>query len=99
MENKKYIEELDEWFEDDADYSEYASDLVDEYCEILMKEEGMTRPIDEGDPVDVTEPYQFMWTRKAQKKIEAQINHYYALGIEHWPDGDIEINPSAYREI
>lgn len=94
MDKGIWVEEIKEYVKDDEEYSEYASEIMDEYCDELAKEEGMTRPTTEDDP----EEYSEMWTTKASRLIEREIQHYYVIGIKHWPDGDIEIKPMQYRE-
>jgi hypothetical protein len=103
MEVGKYVEELDEWIEDDYCYSEAAAEIVDNLCEELGKQEGMTRLVLEDQWEWDTEwtPESGEWTDKACTLIEQEIAHWQLIGHNYWPDGDIDIQMhlTQYREL
>jgi hypothetical protein len=96
-----WIEELQSWVKDDYEYSEAAAESIDEFCKDLQKEEGMTRSVTENDAYEEIDNIAFVYTHKAQKLIESEINAWTMLGLQHWPDGDIdiEIHITQYKEL
>jgi hypothetical protein len=95
-----WIEELSLTIADDYEFSEAAAEIVDSYCERLREQEGMTIPIEEYDGA-VEDHWTHLWSDKAQKLIESEINEWTMLGLQHWPDGDIDIHQflMRYREL
>lgn len=101
QENKgTWIEEMCQYIETDDDYSEYAAQLVDEYCEELGKDPAMSIPVDQYEgPVE--DGWTHVWSTKASRLIDQEINMWTMLGLQHWPDGDIDIQQhlTQYKEL
>jgi len=91
------VEELEnEDIADEDEMSEALGELLTEFCEQLEKEEGMTRPIEEDD--GDCESASFMWTDKAMKQIDNELNNLNAIGSKYFPYGGINIQSHMYRE-
>ncbi len=100
MEVGKFVTELNEWIEDDECYAEAAAEIVDEYCQELAREEGMSIPVDQYEgPVE--DHWSYVWTDKATKLIEQEVSRWVEVGKKYWPDGDIDIwqHLTQYKEL
>ncbi len=87
---------------DPSELEEAVEQEMDEYCEELHKEEGMTRPVNEDDPVGDMDAEQikisFMWTNKAVKMIENEMNQWTSIAAKYYPDEGIEVRTNWYKE-
>ena len=86
----------DENIDDEWDMSETLSSMFEDFLLELEKEEGMIRPVRDGDWSDDPKPL-FMWTRKAQKLIDEELANLRRLGEKYFP-GEVTIDSYMYRE-
>ena len=90
------VEELNnEEISDEWEMSDALSEELTEFCMALEKEDGMTRPVNEEDGADNN--CHFMWTSKAQKLIDSEINRLQVIAQKYYPDG-VDISSHMYRE-
>ena len=89
--------------DDESELEEAIEQELDEYCEALSKEEGMTRPVGEDDCIGDMDDQQisnaFMWTNKAQKLIDNEMAHWNSIVAKYYPDGGVEVRTNWYREF
>ena len=83
---------------DGGDYSEYASDVLDEFLSDLIKCDGMIKPITESmrEDFDISENADFVYTYKGERIAEEMIRRLTAVGEAHFPDDFITVSSSLY---
>lgn len=93
------IPELNESFEDVGEFNDYASDMVDDYCRELEGREGMKKDMDEDEKWACEDNgWAFMWSDKASKLINAEIDRLTKIGQKYFDEFDVEVKPMMYRE-
>lgn len=99
-----FIEELKENCDlDSSDLEDRLCESLDDFCEGLSKQDGMTRPFDpENDDVDDADrPPKFMWTDKASREIESHIGWCHIIAGKYLTDAElneITIETNWYKE-
>ena len=95
-----HIEEINEDCEDISDYEDRAIEILDEYCTQLQKEEGMTISIEEADKQELNyeESWAYLWSDKAGKLINAEMDRLYSIAEKYYPNEDITIQSYMYQE-
>lgn len=83
---------------DGGDYSEYASDVLEEFLSDLVKRDGMVRYVtdSEREELDLEDYVQFLYTRKGERIAKEMIRRLTAVGEAHFPDDFITISSSLY---
>lgn len=92
-----HIPELNIEVDDAADFESTAEDMIDELGDELQKK-GMTREIEEGDCLDPEEGWVFVWKDEGAKLMREYIGKMYEIGNKYFPDDDITLYPTMYRE-
>lgn len=97
MPDKIKIPELDIEVEDVDEFNECAGEELTGFCEDLEKK-GETRPITEDDVAD--ESWSYIWTNKAQRLIDKEIERLYDIGRKYFGDTlELEISSYMYKEL
>lgn len=81
---------------DEDELSELLSEEFTGFLDELWKDPEMTREATEDDG-DVPENCR-MYTRKAQKLIDNELQNLHAIGAKYYPDGGIDISSHMYQE-
>lgn len=99
--NKTWVSELQQWIDDATDYEETAAQMVDDFCFVLQKQDGMTRQPNEDDIIDWSTDVAFIYEDAADRQIRAEIKRYEQIGKLYWPHEDFDImqHLSQYIEL
>lgn len=95
------IEELSIEVEDIEDFNDRASEILEEFCIDLSKQDGMCRPADpEQDSFLEETNFTHIWMNGALKIIEAEQTRLYHIGEKYFgrPNIDLDIETSWFRE-
>lgn len=92
------IVEFNEEIEDEEAMSEFLSEQLENFCDHIESEEGMTRPVDEYDCSEAQERAAFMWTDKGMKTIERERGRLQDIATQYFPNSDVAIETDRCRE-
>ncbi len=95
-----WIEELQQEIEDADEIQDVLREHLDNYCDALEKEPGMTMTLEEADELDICyeENWKFIWTDKASKLIDAETHRLWDIGQKYYSGEDITVETSRYNE-
>lgn len=95
------IEELNIEVEDIEDFNSRASELLEEFCIDLSKQDGMCRPADpEQDSFLEETCFTHIWMNGASDLIRAEQTRLYHIGEKYFgrPNIELDIETSWFRE-
>jgi len=80
-------------------YSEYCSDLLDNWLESACKDPRYVRPVREYDECHGEDNVSFVYTNAGTRLVERALTRLNAVGYHHYDCLDTEISSSLYREF
>jgi hypothetical protein len=99
IKQKMRIEELNEDVEDVGEFNEMASEMVDEYCHQLETQDGMKKDMTDDEKWACDDNgWAFMWSDKANRLINEEIDRMTKIGQKYFDEFDVEVNPMMFKE-
>ena len=73
------------------DFNEIITEIIDEYLEDFKEREGLTRPPEEEDIIDLGE-VEFMYTQKGMRLYDSACKKLVNLGKKSFPEDEQNIS-------
>lgn len=93
------IEELNIEIDDVNDYIDEATNIFDDFCIDLEKDKSNIQELDEDSLWMQEEGLQWLWTLTASRQIEAKLKELILIGNKYFPNDDIEIISTYWKEL